>query len=78
MSVETRPLTATRWIFAILGILLMLISGGATLYGLATLDSKMSHTAMTHESVVQIVLIIGGAHFLLGLLIWLLAVKVGR
>ena len=69
-------LTVIRWIFAIIGSLIMLFSGGCSLVFLGDLISR-GRWADNYISV-DMVLVIGGLPFLLGLLIWWLAVKAGR
>ena len=69
-------LTVVRWIFAVIGALIMLFSGGCSLLILGDLASR-GRWSDNYVSV-EIVLLIGGVPFLLGLLIWWLAVKVGR
>ena len=69
-------LTVVRWIFAVIGSLIMLFSGGCSLLILGDLASR-GRWSDNYVSV-EIVLLIGGVPFLLGLLIWWLAVKVGR
>ena len=76
-SAPDKPkLTVVRWIFAVIGALIMLFSGGCSLLILGDLASR-GRWSDNYVSV-EIVLLIGGVPFLLGLLIWWLAVKVGR
>ncbi len=77
MTIETKTthrwyqdLSVVRWIFVIMGILVMMFAGGCSINVLAT-------ERMNAESV-GIVALIGGIPFAGGLLIWWLAAKVGR
>lgn len=81
MDPDTQPpekpkLTVIRWFFAVIGSLIMLFCGGCSLLILGDLASR-GRWADNYVSV-EIVLLIGGVPFLAGLLIWWLAVKVGR
>ncbi|MCP5084329.1 MAG: hypothetical protein GY948_21785 [Alphaproteobacteria bacterium] len=69
-------LTVVRWIFAVVGALIMVFCGGCSLLILGDLASR-GRWSDNYVSV-EIVLLIGGVPFLVGLLIWWLAVKVGR
>ena len=69
-------LTIIRWIFAIFGGLIMLFCGGCSLLLLGDLASRGRWNDQYVN--VEIILVIGGIPFLVGLLIWFLAVKVGR
>ncbi|NNF80919.1 MAG: hypothetical protein HKN05_23095 [Rhizobiales bacterium] len=74
---EDKPkLTVIRWIFAVVGALIMVFCGGCSLLILGDLASR-GRWSDNYVSV-EIVLLIGGVPFLVGLLIWWLAVKVGR
>ena len=73
---EKPKLTVIRWIFAIMGSLIMLFCGGCTLLFLGDLLSRGVWRYQYVDGTT--VLLIGGFPFLLGLLIWWLAVKVGR
>ena len=73
---EKPKLSVIRWIFAIIGGLIMLFCGGCSLVFLGDLALK-GRWADNYVSV-DAVLSIGGLPFLLGLLIWWLAVKAGR
>ncbi len=77
MEHKDKPkLTVVRWIFAIIGSLIMLFCGGCSLLLLGDLLSRGKWQAGYVDG--TMVLVIGGVPFLLGLLIWWLAVKVGR
>ncbi len=65
-----KNLSVVRWIFAIIGILVMLFAGGCSISIMAT--ERMNMEAF------GIIAIIGGIPFAGGLLIWWLAAKVGR
>jgi len=65
-----KDLSVIRWIFAIIGILVMVFAGGCSINVLAT--ERMDVGA------VGIVAIIGGVPFALGLLVWWLAAKYKR
>ncbi len=69
-------LTVIRWIFAIFGALIMLFTGGCSLLLLGDLASRGKWNDQYVS--VEIIAVIGGVPFLAGLLIWWLAVKVGR
>ena len=69
-------LSIVRWIFAVVGALLAMFAGGCSLLLLGELAAKGRWQA-DYVSV-DMVLVIGGVPFLLGVLIWWLAVKVGR
>ena len=73
---EKPKLTVVRWIFAIIGSLIMLFCGGCSLLFLGDLALK-GKWADNYVSV-DTVLFLGGLPFLAGLLIWWLAVKAGR
>ena len=73
---EKPKLTVVRWIFAVIGGLIMVFSGGCSLFVLGDLAMR-GRWAYNYVSV-DAVLGIGGIPFVLGLLIWWLAVKVGR
>ena len=74
---EDKPkLTVVRWIFAVVGALIMVFCGGCSLLLLGDLAMR-GRWSYNYVSV-DAVLAIGGIPFLLGLLIWWLAVKVGR
>ena len=73
---EKPKLTVVRWIFAVVGGLIMLFCGGCSLLLLG--DLAMRGKWQANYVSVDAVLAIGGIPFLLGLLIWWLAVKVGR
>ena len=60
---DRKPMGVLRWIFAIIGVLIMAFCGGCML-----LFADAGMTAVT----------IGGLPFLLGLLVWGLAVFAGR
>jgi hypothetical protein len=69
------PLGIMRLILAAIGILIMVFAGGCTLLvGLPLLGGSASEVA----SMVPMLLLFGGAPFLVGLGLWFLAVKVGR
>ena len=57
-------LTIVRWIFAVVGCLIMFLSGGCMLF--------------FHDVVGPTVFVIGGIPLLIGVLIWWLAVDWGR
>lgn len=69
-------LTIVRWIFAVVGGLIMLFSGGCSLLLLG--DLAMRGKWQANYVSVDAVLGIGGIPFVIGLLLWWLAVKVGR
>ena len=69
-------LTIIRWIFAVIGALLATFAGGCSLLILGDLASR-GRWSDNYVSV-EIVLLIGGVPFLLGVFIWWLAVKAGR
>ncbi|MEM7426076.1 MAG: hypothetical protein AAF441_08270 [Pseudomonadota bacterium] len=73
---EKPKLSVVRWTFAVIGSLIMLFCGGCSLVFLADLASR-GRWADNYVSV-DMVLFIGGIPFLFGVLIWWLAVKVGR
>ncbi len=75
-SQDKPKLTVVRWFFAVIGALIMLFCGGCSLILLGDLASR-GRWADNYVSV-EIVLLIGGVPFLFGLLVWWLAVKVGR
>ena len=76
-DLQQKPqLTVTRWIFAIIGGLIMLFCGGCTLLFLGELASKGVWRYQYVDG--TMVLIMGGVPFLAGLLIWWLAVERGR
>ena len=69
-------LTIIRWFFAVIGALLAIFAGGCSLLILGDLASR-GRWSDNYVSV-EIVLLIGGVPFLLGVFIWWLAVKAGR
>ncbi len=73
---DAPKLTVIRWIFAVVGGLIMVFCGGCSLLLLG--DLAMRGKWQANYVSVDAVLAIGGIPFLLGLLIWWLAVKVGR
>lgn len=75
MTTPKPPLTPLRWIFAIIGALLMLFCGGCTVLGLG---AGLTSTDSLERSLAPMFAIIGGIGFLFGLLIWWLAVKAKR
>jgi hypothetical protein len=75
MTAAKPPLTPLRWIFAILGALVMLFCGGCSLAGVvAAIDPADS----LERNLAPLFIIVGGIGFLFGLLIWWLAVKANR
>lgn len=75
-SQDKPKLTVIRWIFAIVGGLIMVFCGGCSLLLLGDLAmrGKWAHNYVSVDAVLGI----GGIPFVLGLLIWWLAVKAGR
>lgn len=69
-----QDLSAVRWIFAIFGILIMLFTGGCSLLIFA---DYLQHGGGGYVDI-PIILFVGGIPFLVGLLVWFLAAKVGR
>ena len=65
-----KNLSVVRWIFAIIGILVMLFAGGCSISVMAT--ERMNAEAL------GVIALIGGIPFVVGLFIWWLAAKVGR
>ncbi len=75
-AVPKPKLTAIRWIFAVIGVLIMIFAGGCSLF----FDLILSGYSNGNNTlgVFGILLLYGGLPFLLGLLIWRLAVKFRR
>ncbi len=77
---QSRPekprLTVIRWIFAIIGALIMIFAGGCSLYAFWVLTGPDMSERLANA--LGIVALFGGIPFLAGLLIWWLAVKAGR
>ena len=73
-------LTAIRWIFAIIGALVMVFAGGCSiLYSGFLLFVAAGADGGKHAlGALTFVVLIGGIPFLAGLGIWWLAVKAGR
>ncbi|MEM7426074.1 MAG: hypothetical protein AAF441_08260 [Pseudomonadota bacterium] len=69
-------LTVIRWIFAILGALTMIFSGGCTLYFSLILFAYAGQG--DNSEVLGLMALFGGLPFFIGLLTWWLAVKVNR
>ena len=67
-------LSIIRWIFAIFGILIMVFSGGCSFLIVAENPGGFS---VSFQDLI-IIGMFGGIPFLVGLLIWWLAAKVGR
>ena len=78
-AVQKPRLTAIRWIFAISGALIMIFAGGcAVLYSAFMVPVTIASGGEQTLYVLFITLVFGGIPFLIGLLIWWLAVKRGR
>ena len=69
-------LTVARWIFAVFGTLVMLLAGGCSGYAVFMLTGD--ELGETFWSAFGYVLPYGLIPFLIGLLMWWLAVKSGR
>ena len=76
---QKTKLTFVRWIFAVLGILIMIFAGGcAVLYSGFMLPVTLAAGGEQTLYVVFITLLFGGIPFGIGFLIWRLAVKFRR
>jgi hypothetical protein len=73
------PLTPIRLIFAIIGGLIMLFTGGCTLLFLAGyVHDELTRSGGEQYVNIPVILTVGGPPFLLGLLVWYLAARAGR